>query len=128
MVVVPVGTSILVLVLFLCLCVWKSGFRVYVVKDEKTIQIRAGSRKQKINDSEVIAQMRSEDVGDDNVTLSRHSTEITVVKSEDSFTQGSDNHAVVKSCGDANVVHTPYSYQEKKTVLQEESRPMYEHG
>jgi len=125
MVVVPAGISALALVLILCLCVWRSGFRVYVVKDEKTIQIKAGSRKNNTNDSEVKAQMGEKVKGDDNVTLSRHSTEITVVKSEDSFNQRSDDHIVSKLCGDVNVMHIPPSHQEKKTIPQDESQPMY---
>jgi len=116
-----VGASVLVVIFLLCLCVWKSGFRVYVVKDEKSIQIRAGSRKHKTNDSEVKVLTRDKVNENDYVTLSRQSTEITVVKSEDSFTQRSNDHAAVTLCGDTNVVHTPCSHQEKKTILQDES-------
>merc|ERR1712179_249486 len=54
----------------------------------------------------------------------------TEVKSEDSFTLRSDDHAVVTQCGDTNVVQTPCSRQEKKTTLQDEceSESMCGHG
>ena len=44
---ITLGSAAMVLVMILCLWVWKIGCRVYKVKDGNKVQIRAGSRKNK---------------------------------------------------------------------------------
>ena len=124
---ITLGSTAMVLVMILCLCVWKTGCRVYVVKDGNKVQIRAGSRKSKGIICEATKQIIDEAKEDDSLALSRYSTEITVVKSEDSFPHRGEDHdcVVTRLCGDGHVVHTTFSHQEMKTHPHDRTQHVY---
>ena len=60
--------------------------------DGNKVQIRAGSRKNKKNICEATEEIIDEAKNDDNVTLTRHSTKVTFLKSMGSLPhRGEDN-------------------------------------
>ena len=124
---ITLGSIALVLVAILSLCVWMTGCRVYVVKDGNKVQIRAGSRNNKGNSFKATEQINDEVKEDYNVTLSRHSTEITVVKSEDSLSQRGEDHDCVDArlSGNENVVHSTFSHQERTKHLHDGTQHMH---
>ena len=77
LVAITLVSTAMVLVMILCLWMWKTGCRVYKVKDGNKVQIRAGSRKNKGIICEATEEIIDEAKNDDNVILSRYSTEVT---------------------------------------------------